>query len=95
MNKLIQFRQLQLDGKQNWKWLSAWYFQQVEKENKKSSGIFHLMKISSSPVTGPPKEGEEIKVFKIHPYRTLLLMALAARLADFRSRSKKQKENEN
>lgn len=95
MNKLIQFRQLQLDGKPNWKWLSAWYFQQVEKESKKSQGIFHLMKIFLISGSWAAKEGEEIKIFKIHPYRTLLLMALAARLADFKSRSKKQKENEN
>lgn len=95
MYKLIQFRQLQLQEKQNWRWLSAWYFQQAERNNKKSQAIFYLIKLFLICGIWEAKDGGEIRKFNIHPDRTLLLLALAARLADFKSRLKQQEKNGN
>lgn len=92
MYKLIQFRQLQLQGKQNWRWLSAWYFQQAERDNKKSEAIFKLIKMFLFTGKWLAQEGGKPQTFNVHPDRSLLLMALAARLADFRSRLKQQQE---
>ncbi len=92
LNRIIQFRQIQKDKKPNWRWLSSWYFQQAERDNKKSQAIFYLMKIFLITGFWQAKDGGEIKTFKVNPDRTLLLMAMAARLADFRSRTKNNLE---
>ncbi|MFN0037554.1 MAG: type III-A CRISPR-associated protein Cas10/Csm1 [Saprospiraceae bacterium] len=89
--RFVEFRQMQIDKKPNWRWLSAWYFQQVERDNKKSQAIFYLMKIFLICGIWKAKDGGEIQTFKVHPDRTLLLMAMAVRTAEFQLRSKKKK----
>ena len=88
LNRLIQFHQMQKDEKPNWLWLSAWYFQQIEQNNDKSKAIFTLIKRFLFTGLWEAKDGGVIRRFKVYPDRTLMLMAMAARLADFRERSK-------
>jgi len=93
LNRFIQFHQIQKDERPNWRWLSMWYFEQIERDNPKSKAIFYLMKMFLITGVWQAKDGGIIQSFKINPSRTLLLMAMSARLADFRSRSKKQEEH--
>lgn len=85
--KIYRFHEMQCDGRPDWRWLSAWYFQHCEKENsRKSKAIFNCLKVFV--MSGSWKlEGDED--FKCPPDRALMLLSLGGRIADFKKRNDK------
>ncbi|MBK6930729.1 MAG: hypothetical protein IPH12_07570 [Saprospirales bacterium] len=90
--KLYQFYGMQRANIPKWRWLSLWYFKQVEKpESAFSTAAFR--KLKTFIFTGL-WETTTMR-FKCHPDRALLLLSLGAKLFDYKNRSKNEVKNEN
>jgi len=90
--KIYQFYAMQKGSIPNWRWLSVWYFKQVEKpEYPFSTAAFRTIKtfIFSGLWETPDTR------FKCHPDRALLLLSLGAKLFDYKNRSKNVEKYEN
>lgn len=85
--KLYRFYEMQSAGIPDWRWLSAWYFQQCEKKNARSEAIFACLK--TFVMTGKWELNGEKEEYKFQPIRALLLLSLGARIADFKDRKRK------
>jgi CRISPR-associated protein Csm1 len=84
--KIYRFYEMQRDERPDWRWLSAWFFQQCEKENKKSKAIFYALKIFV--ISGIWKLDGDLE-YRFSANRALMLLSLAGRIADFKNRMEK------
>jgi CRISPR-associated protein Csm1 len=81
--KLFRFYDMQKEKKPDWRWLSAWYFQQCEKGNKNSQAIFYCLKFFT--LTGI-WNFNGTTLYKFSNNRALMLLSLGGRIADFKKR---------
>lgn len=90
INKIYRFHEMQQTGRPDWRWLSAWYFQQCEKNKEDSRLIFSCMKYFL--VTGEwdiQKLDDQVPKYRFLPNRALLLLSMGAKIAEFKYRGKK------
>jgi CRISPR-associated protein Csm1 len=89
INKIYSFYELQRNGKPNWHWLSVWYFQSSVKDNMYSNAIFNCLKVFVVSGVWNLTEPDDVQhTYKFLPGRSLMLLSLGARIADFNKRNK-------
>ncbi|MEQ1744629.1 MAG: hypothetical protein ABMA02_04330, partial [Saprospiraceae bacterium] len=83
--KIYQFNRMKAAGEPHWRWLSAWYFQQAEKTNKRSEEIFKSLK--TFILCGHWSFQDEPEL-KLAPDRALPLLTLVGKIVDLKTRKK-------
>jgi CRISPR-associated protein Csm1 len=88
LQRFFIFRKIKEDGRQDWRWLSAYAFARYQKSN--NVAIEELEKLKMLMITGSFEnlmlESGELKSFRFETTRALDLLCIAARWADFRNR---------
>ena len=90
LQRFFIFRKIKDEGRQDWRWLSAYAFARYQKSA--STAKEELEKLKTLMITGSFEnlllESGEFKSFRFETTRALDLLCIAARWADFRSREK-------
>lgn len=88
LQRFFIFRKIKEDGRQDWRWLSAYAFARYQKSNNAAKE--ELEKLKTLMITGSFEnlmlESGELKSFRFETTRALDLLCIAARWADFRTR---------
>lgn len=88
LQRFFVFRKIKDEGRQDWRWLSAYAFARYQKSA--STAKEELDKLKTLMITGSFEnlrlESGELKSFRFETTRALDLLCIAARWADFRSR---------
>lgn len=87
--KFYQFRKLKKENKQDWKWLSAYYLQRLQRhKSKKSKNIFAMFKkLFFSGSIEWKAEGDPLLDFNYSSERAIDLLCLASRWAELKLRN--------